>query len=116
MDIWQEIEAENRRADNTRSLDLQRIRKDFQALFFGSDLGRRVFGDLLEISGFFQSSFTGNSAGFFKEGMKWFVMQIIKWAGMDSPDGLREICRILAQNQEPPPAPGNTPENPEIEI
>lgn len=88
-------EYEGKQLTDAQEALVRRIRSDFQQLFFGSELGRRVFADLLDLSEYFGLSFTGNSSSFFRDGKKWLIGVIVRYGGLDTMDGLVELNRLL---------------------
>jgi hypothetical protein len=96
MDFFTQYEKERTLRKKAETLDFARMQADWQSLFFGSEQGMRVLGDMLTFCDFFGTSFTGNSTTFFNEGLKYFITMIIDLAGLDSPEGLLAIARIRA--------------------
>lgn len=87
---------QDRKARKQATLNFEQMREDWRQLFFGSELGQKVFGDMLTFCDFFGTSFTGNSKGFFNSGLKYFITMIIDFAGLDDVDGLHRISQIKA--------------------
>lgn len=79
--------------------EVRRIQQDWQELFWGSERGQRVLGDMLRMSGFFGSSFTGNSKTYFLEGQKYFVSLIIRFAGLDDAEGLHQLASLKIRTE-----------------
>jgi len=99
MDFFEQLDFAQQQEAQTQEVDLARMREDWSLVFFGSEPGRRVFSDMLMLSDYFGSRFTGNSKQFFLEGTRYFVSQIIKFCGLDTLDGLHRILSMQAQAQ-----------------
>ncbi len=99
IDFWGGIDPD---ASEARLREMQRENKiiegrmmeDFTNLFFGTELGQRVFKDMLDISDYFSSMFIGNSFVHYREGQKSFVSLVIKAAGLDTPEGMVLLQRL----------------------
>ncbi|MDI6798148.1 MAG: hypothetical protein QMD09_14465 [Desulfatibacillaceae bacterium] len=100
MDFFTLYEKERNRRKQAENLDFARMQADWQGLFFDSERGMRVLGDMLTFCDFFGTSFTGNSTTFFNEGLKYFITMIIDLAGLDNPQGLVKIAQLRAAGQQ----------------
>jgi hypothetical protein len=100
MDFFTHYEKERALRRKAENLDFARMQADWQGLFFDSERGMRVLGDMLTFCDFFGTSFTGNSTTFFNEGLKYFITMIIDLAGLDNPQGLVKIAHIRAAGQQ----------------
>lgn len=94
MDYFEQLEKEQQAHNEKKDIDFGRMQTDWQALFFGTEQGMRVLADFLELSEYFGTNFTGNSRQFFLEGMRYFVSHIIRFAGLDSVEGLHRLSQI----------------------
>lgn len=94
------LSGENESRQRAKRRDEERMREDWQSVFFATDQGRRVFGDMLLISDYFGTRFTGNSKQFFLEGLRWFVSQIIQYCDLDNEDGLHRLLALRAQSKK----------------
>lgn len=91
--------------EGAASADPARMQQDWAGLFFGSEQGMRVLGDMLLVSGFFNTSFTGNSQTYFNEGLRFFVNLILHFAGLTTAEGLTQVGRIMVAAQQRRQAP-----------
>jgi hypothetical protein len=78
-----EAEAQRKRADT-----LKQLRDEGDLKWLMSDKrGRRVIWRLLESTGLYQSSFTGNSETFFREGRRDVGLKLLATVQDVTPDG-----------------------------
>lgn len=75
FDLAAQANAKKARDDQTR-LDRKTEADDLKWLM-GSRRGRRIVWRLIERTGFFQSSFTGNSETFFREGARAVGLRLV---------------------------------------
>ena len=71
--------------DEVRKLTLQTEQEDFKWLM-GSTRGRRIVWRLLERTGVYRSSFTGNSETFFREGQRNVGLMLMAQINEHAPD------------------------------
>ncbi|CAB4124532.1 hypothetical protein UFOVP65_11 [uncultured Caudovirales phage] len=71
--------------DEVRKLTLQTEQEDFKWLM-GSKRGRRIVWRLLERTGVYRSSFTGNSETFFREGQRNVGLMLMAQINEHAPD------------------------------
>lgn len=72
----EEVEIQKKR-DKKVDEEFASRRNDFKAVFLGSPAGRRVLSYLLNESGVFETSFTGNSRTFYNEGKRDIGLDIM---------------------------------------
>ncbi len=68
--IFDEDIEEQERLTELSEAEASKIRLEFRQLFLGSAIGKRVLSVLLNESGVFEDSFTGNSRTFYNEGRR----------------------------------------------
>lgn len=92
----EQVKTASRKEKNSRELELA----DFAAVM-ATEQGRRFIWRLLDETGFQKSSFTGNSATFFNEGMRNVGLKI--WADMNEacPDRYVQMLNEARQREKP---------------
>ena len=68
--------------------DELRLAQDYRDTF-STPHGERVFEDLVNKTGVFSNSFTGNSRGMFLQGRQAVGLYLLKMRDLDSPTGLK---------------------------
>jgi hypothetical protein len=68
--IFEDEIQEQQKLEKLTEAEAAKLRADFQAVFLGRPEGKRVLSILLNESGVFESSFTGNSRTFYNEGKR----------------------------------------------
>lgn len=97
MDFFEQLNEATEGQAGKQLRTSQSKAEDWRTLFFGSELGKRVFGDMLSESGLYDTAFFRDSSNFFMQGKQYFVKGIIRTAGLDSEEGLHQLFAIKAR-------------------
>jgi len=96
MEFFEQLnEAMERKPPPSRPA--RQMADDWMQVFFVSEAGRRVFGDMLAESGLYDTGFLRDSSNFFVQGKQYFVKGIIKTAGLDTEEGQHRLFVMKTQ-------------------
>ncbi len=100
MDFFEQLDRALDTRHKNMDVDFDRMKDDWRTLFFGSVQGKRVLGDMLALCDYFGTAFTGNSRTYFLEGQRYFVSLIIRFAGLDTAEGLHQLLVVRAAAEQ----------------
>jgi hypothetical protein len=83
FDISEQAQEQEERKDRARLIN--RADADDLKWLMSNKRGRRFIWRLLERTGLYRSSFTGNSATFFNEGQRNVGLQVLSWLNEHCP-------------------------------